>query len=146
MPWRNSLVFQWLGLSCFTDVAQIQSLSIELRSCKLVAQKEKKKKNERNKLKNPMPWNLGQSISVKVKKFIYHSLQPSVAHWLKFILPQLTFPSFWVLSPYKSRFLWAVVCGPLWHFIQDSNLFCTSGYQASVFTVTDNLLHYKLSS
>ena len=107
---------------------------------------KKKKKNERNKLKNPMPWNLGQSISVKVKKFIYHSLQPSVAHWLKFILPQLTFPSFWVLSPYKSRFLWAVVCGPLWHFIQDSNLFCTSGYQTSVFTVTDNLLHYKLSS
>ena len=33
--WGNSLVVQWLGLSAFTAVAQVQSLVRELKFCKL---------------------------------------------------------------------------------------------------------------
>ena len=48
----NSLSVQWLGLSAFTAVAQVQSLVRELRSCKLcgVAKKKKKKTNLRELL------------------------------------------------------------------------------------------------
>ena len=46
--WVNSLVVQWLGVSVFTLVAQVQSLVGELRSHKPrgVAKKKKRKKQE----------------------------------------------------------------------------------------------------
>ena len=45
----NSLAVQWLGLSAFTAVAQVQSLVGELRSPQAMrcSQKEKKKKEKK---------------------------------------------------------------------------------------------------
>ena len=49
---RNSLVAQWLGLSAFTVVAQVQSLGGKLRSRKLLCAAKKKKKEGKGKRKS----------------------------------------------------------------------------------------------